>query len=167
MQRIKGALSATLVLKKTANTTITAGALVVFDPSSIIPVTPIFTYNHKFDKSKWDFDFILPQRLLFRRYLFENGRIAFGTELNSENFYLNFNTSQLKGIHELNQLELKSGITYEHHFTPKIIGLFKAGINNVIRTRITEKGDRSSKYIYDQKEEAQVYFRFGISYNLF
>ena len=84
-----------------------------------------------------------------------------------EYFYLNFNTSQLKGIHELNQLELKSGITYEHHFTPKIIGLFKAGINNVIRTRITEKGDRSSKYIYDQKEEAQVYFRFGISYNLF
>ena len=167
VQRIKGALSATLVLKKTANTTITAGALVVFDPSSIIPVTPIFTYNHKFDKSKWDFDFILPQRLLFRRYLFENGRIAFGTELNSENFYLNFNTSQLKGIHELNQLELKSGITYEHHFTPKIMGLFKAGINNVIRTRITEKGDRSSKYIYDKKEEAQVYFRFGISYNLF
>lgn len=167
VQRLKGIVSATLVLKRTANTTITVGALAMLDPSSIIPITPLFSYNHKFENSKWDFDFILPQRLLFRRELFENGRIAFGTELNSDNFYLNLDTSQLKGIYELNQLELKSGVTYEHRFTPKIAGLFKAGINNVISTRITERGDRTTKYIYEQNEEAQAYFRFGISYNPF
>lgn len=167
VQRIKGFLSATLVLKKTANTTITTGALVVLDPSAIIPITPIFTYNHKFKNTKWDVDFILPQRLLFRRNLLENGRISFGTELSSENFYLNLDTAELKGIYELNQLELKSGISYEYHFTPKIIGLFKAGVNNVISTRITQKGDPTTQHIYDQKEDSQVYFRFGISYNLF
>ncbi len=167
IQRIKGLVSATLVLKKTANTTITIGALAMLDPSSIIPITPLFTYNHKFENSKWDIDFILPQRLLFRRELFENGRISFGTELNSENFYLNLDSPQLKGIYELNQLELKSGVTYEHRFTPKIIGSFKAGINNIISTRITERGDRTTKYIYDQKEDPQAYFKFGISYNPF
>lgn len=167
VQRVKGFVTANIVLKRTASTTITIGALAMLDPSSIIPITPLFTYNHKFENSKWDVDFILPQRLLFRRELLENGRLGLGTELNSENFYLNLNNTQLKGVYELNQLELKSGITYEYRFAPKIIGLFKAGVSNVLSMRVTERGERTSKYIYDQKEDAQGYFRIGISYNPF
>ena len=167
VQRVKGFVTANVVLKRTANTTITVGALAMLDPSSIIPLTPLFTYNHKFENSKWDVDFILPQRILFRRGLLENGRISLGTELNSESFYLNLNTESLKGIYELNQLELKSGITYEYRFSSKIIGMVKAGMNNVVSTRITEKGERTNRYVYDQKEDPQGYFRFGISYNPF
>lgn len=167
VQRVKGFVTANVVLKRTENTTITIGALVMLDPSSIIPLTPLFTYNHKFENSKWDVDFILPQRILFRRELLKNGRISLGTELNSESFYLNLNTQNLKGVYELNQLELKSGITYEYRFSPKIIGTFKGGVNNVLSTRITEKGQRTNRYVYDQKEDAQGYFRFGISYNPF
>jgi hypothetical protein len=167
VQRVKGFVTANLVLKRTENTTITAGVLAMIDPSSIIPFTPLFTYNHKFKDSKWDIDFILPQRLLFRRELLENGRISLGTELNSESFYLNLNTSNLKGIYELNQLELKSGITYEYCITPKVISFVKAGVNNVLSTRITEKGERTSKYVYDHSEDTQGYFRVGISYNPF
>ncbi len=166
-QRVKGFVSANLVLKKTANTTITIGALATIDPSSIIPFTPLFTYNHKFENSKWDVDFVLPQRLLFRRQLFENGRVSFGTELNSENFYINMTPPNLKGIYELNQLDLKSGITYEHRITPKIFAMAKAGVSNIISIRITEKGEKTKDYIYDQKEDAQGYFRIGISYNPF
>jgi len=166
-QRLKGLVSAVIVLKRTPSTTITVGALGLLDPSSIVPVTPIFTMNHKFKDSKWDMDFILPQRLLFRRELLENGRISFGTELNSESFYLNFDSAGLKGIYELNQLELKSGITYEYSFTPKIIAFVKGGVNHILSTRITEKGERTNKYVYDHKEDVQGYVRFGISYNLF
>jgi len=167
IQRVKGFVTANLVLKRTANTTITIGALAMLDASAIIPITPLFTYNHKFENSKWDLDFILPQRLLLRRTIQENGRISAGTELNSESFYLNLNTPNLKGIYELNQLELKSGITYEYCLTPKIIGFLKAGVNNVISTRMTARGERTSKYVYDQKEDPQGYFRVGISYNPF
>ncbi|MDR7209417.1 DUF6268 family outer membrane beta-barrel protein [Flavobacterium piscis] len=167
LQRLKGLVSAVIVLKRTPNTTITVGALGLLDPSSIVPVTPVFTLNHKFKDSKWDMDFILPQRLLFRRELLENGRISFGTELNSESFYLNLDSATLKGIYELNQLELKSGITYEYSFTPKIIAFVKGGVNHVLSTRITERGERTNKYVYDHKEDAQGYLRFGISYNLF
>ncbi|TPG35367.1 hypothetical protein [Flavobacterium pectinovorum] len=166
-QRVKGFATASIVLKRTANTTFTVGALVMMDPSAIIPITPLLTYNHKFENSKWDIDFILPQRLLFRRELLENGRISLGTELNTESFYLNLNNPKLKGIYELNQLELKSGISYEYRFSPKIIGVVKAGVNNVMSVRVTEKGERTSNYVYDQKEDAQGYFRFGISYNPF
>ncbi|MFG4002720.1 hypothetical protein [Flavobacterium aquidurense] len=167
VQRVKGFVTANLVLKRTANTTITLGVLAMLDPSSIIPVTPLFTYNHKFENSNWDLDFILPQRLLLRRGLLENGRISLGTELNTESFYLNLSTPELKGIYELNQLELKSGFTYEYRFSSKINGLFKAGVNNVLSSRVTERGERTSKYVYDQKEDAQSYFRIGISYNPF
>ena len=167
VQRIKGFVTANIVLKRNVNTTITIGALLMIDPSSIIPMTPLFTYNHKFKNSKWDMDFIMPQRMLFRRELSLNGRISFGTELNSENFYVNLDSPNLKGIYELNQLELRSGITYEYSFSPKIKGLFKTGINNVISTRLTERGQRTSNYVYDQKQDAQAYFRFGISYNPF
>jgi hypothetical protein len=166
-QRLKGFVSAVIVLKRTPSTTITLGALALLDPSSIVPVTPLFSVNHKFNNSKWDMDFILPQRLLFRRELLENGRISFGTELNTESFYLNLNTSNLNGVYELNQLELKSGITYEYCFTPKIIAFVKGGVNNVVSARITEKGERTNRYVYDQKEDAQGYVRIGVSYNLF
>lgn len=166
-QRLKGFASAIIVLKRTPSTTITVGALALLDPSSIVPMTPLFTLNHKFKDSKWDFDFILPQRLLFRRELMENGRISLGTELNSESFYLNLKTSNLNGVYELNQLELKSGITYEYCFTPKIIAFAKVGFNNVLSTRITEKGERTNKYVYDHTEDTQGYVRVGVSYNLF
>ncbi|MBZ4037003.1 DUF6268 family outer membrane beta-barrel protein [Flavobacterium sp. 17A] len=166
-QRLKGFVSGVLVLKRTPSTTITAGALILLDPSSIVPVTPLFSINHKFKNSKWDMDFILPQRVLFRRELLENGRISLGTELNTESFYLNLDGSNLKGVYELNQLELKSGITYEYSFTPKLIAFVKGGFNNVVSARLTEKGERTNRYVYDQKEDTQGYFRFGISYNLF
>ncbi|MEL1253147.1 hypothetical protein AAEO57_05135 [Flavobacterium sp. DGU38] len=166
-QRLKGFVSVVFVLKRTPSTTITAGALVLLDPSSIIPLTPLFSMNHKFKNSKWDMDFILPQRILFRRELLEDGRISFGTELNSENFYLNLDAANLKGVYELNQLELKTGITYEYSFSPKINAFVKGGVNHVLTTRITEKGERTNRYVYSQKEDTQGYFRFGISYNLF
>lgn len=167
LQRLKGFASGVLVLKRTPSTTITAGVLVLLDPSSIVPVTPLFSINHKFKQSKWDLDFILPQRILFRRELLENGRISLGTELNTESFYLNLNSENLKGVYELNQLELKSGITYEYSFSPKFIAFAKAGINNVVSARITERGERTNRYVYDQKEDAQGYVRVGVSYNLF
>jgi len=167
LQRVKGFVSAVLVLKRTPSTTITAGVLVLVDPSSIVPLTPLLSINHKFKNSKWDMDFILPQRLLFRRELLENGRISLGTELNTESFYLNLNSSNLQGVYELNQLELKSGITYEYSFTPKLIAFVKGGFNNVVSARITEKGERTNRYVYDQKEDTQGYVRFGVSYNLF
>lgn len=167
LQRLKGFASGVLVLKRTPSTTITAGVLVLLDPSSIVPMTPLLSVNHKFKNSKWDMDFILPQRILFRRELLENGRISLGTELNTESFYLNLNNANLKGVYEMNQLELKSGITYEYSFTPKLIAFAKGGINNVVSARITERGERTNRYVYDQKEDAQGYIRFGISYNFF
>lgn len=167
LQRVKGLASAIIVLKKTAFTTVTVGLLAMADPSSIIPVAPIATYEHQFQNSPWKIDFILPQRFLLKRPLLNNGRLSLGTELGSENFYLNFDSEQFKGTYELNQLELRSGISYEYAIRKSIIGSFKTGVANVISSRITARGERTSRYIIENKQDAQFYFNVGFSYNPF
>ncbi|MFD2939145.1 DUF6268 family outer membrane beta-barrel protein [Flavobacterium notoginsengisoli] len=167
VQRVKGLITAAMVLKRTQNTTITIGAAALLDPSSIIPFSPVFTYEHKFDRSEWKIDIILPQRIKFQRQLLENGRFSFGTELDSENFYINFDNESLKGTYELNQLELKTGIMYEYNFAKNFIVTLKGGLNSVVTSRITEKGEKTSMYIIENKQDGQLYVNAGLSYNLF
>ncbi|KGO94938.1 DUF6268 family outer membrane beta-barrel protein [Flavobacterium subsaxonicum] len=166
-QRVKGLFSATLVLKRTASTTMTLGAVALLDPSSIIPFAPVFTYEHQFKDSPWKLDIIIPQRILIKRKLLENGRLSLGTELNSENFYIDFDTKNLNGMYELNQLELKSGLTYEYSFFKNFIGTLKTGVDTVITSRVTERGKKTSKYVIESKQDAQFYFNLGVSYNPF
>lgn len=47
----------------------TVGIIAMLDPTSQIPFFPLFTYNHKFKDSNWEFDAILPQRLIFKKPL--------------------------------------------------------------------------------------------------
>jgi len=166
-QRLKGLVSASFVLKKNATTTLTVGGLLILDPSSIVPFVPIFTYEHQLRNSPWKLDFILPQRMLFKRPLLNNGRLSLGTEMISENFYLALNNPTFRGTYEMNQLELRSGITYEYALQKSLIGTFKTGISNVLSSRITERGERTNKYVIDNKQDAQFYFNIGISYNPF
>jgi hypothetical protein len=166
-QRVKGFVSATMIMKNTESTTITIGAIAFADPSSIVPFVPVFSYEHQFMNSSWQLDIILPQRIMVKRGLLENGRISLGTEINNENFYINFNDDRLKGVYELNQLELKSGITYEYEFFKNFIGTFKGGFNNVVNSRITLRGEKTSKYVIENKQGTQIYFNLGFSYNPF
>jgi len=166
-QRVKGMVSAVMLIKKTERTTFTLGALFSIDPSAIIPFVPIATYEYQFKDSPWKLDFILPQRFLVKRPLFENGRLSLGTEMASENFYLSLNTDAFKGTYELNELALRSGITYEHALGKNFIGTFKGGIANVLSSRITERGERTNHYVIDNKQDAHLYFNAGVSYNPF
>ncbi|SEP24069.1 hypothetical protein SAMN05444671_4724 [Flavobacterium sp. CF108] len=64
-------------------------------------------------------DFILSQYFLFQKE-FQNNGISVETKSNTESFYLNLNTSNLKGVYELNQPEFKSAATYDYCFTPEL-----------------------------------------------
>lgn len=166
-QRLKGMVSAVVVIKKTERTTFTLGALLSIDPSAIIPFVPIASYEYQFKESPWKLDFILPQRFLIKRPLFENGRLSLGTEMASENFYLSLNTNSFRGTYELNELALRSGITYEHALGKNSIGTFKSGLSNVLSSRITERGERTDRYVIDNKQDPHWYFNAGLSYNPF
>ncbi|CAM1354188.1 hypothetical protein [Tenacibaculum insulae] len=167
-ERIKGMMGFTLIMKKTASTTITLGNIVFIDPTAQIPFAPTFSFNHKFKNSKWELDFILPQRLLFRRFVGENGRFSVGSTFGNSGFYVDVdNTPAYNNTYEYSQLELKSGVIYEHRFNDFLIGTFQGGLQNFISNRLTKKGEPSNDYIYKNKQDATGYFQIGFSIDPF
>lgn len=165
IQRLKGMLGASLILKKTERTTITIGAVAFIDPTSQFPFFPTFTYNHKLKNSAWDIDFILPQRILLRRYLHKNGRISIGSMLNSNSFYVNIDNPNFPTVSQYSQLEINSGVIYEHKASNNFIITFKGGISNFVSSRLTEKGQPNKDYFYKNDQSSKGYFNVGISYN--
>ncbi|KKK48667.1 hypothetical protein LCGC14_3142820, partial [marine sediment metagenome] len=132
LERVKGLVGLSFILKRTARTTLTLGAIVFIDPTSQIPFFPTFSYNHRFKNSKWEVDFILPQRLLFRRPVGENGRFSIGSTFGATGFYVNVNSPNFADVYEYSQLEIKSGIIYEHRISDYLIGTFQGGLQNFI-----------------------------------
>lgn len=166
-ERIKGFVGLSFIMKRTERTMITLGAIMFIDPTSQIPFFPTFTFNHRFKNSKWDLDFILPQRLLFRRPIGENGRFSVGSSFGSTGFYVNVDSPGFADVFEYSQLEIKSGITYEHRFNNYLIGTFQDGLQNFISNRLTEKGEPTKDFIYENKQDATGYFQVGISIDPF
>ena len=164
-ERIKGFFGATIILKKTERTTIGVGLIILVDPTSPVPASPTFMMEHRFENSPWIFDFILPQRLMFKRELFGDGRLSLGTELNANGFYTYVNQPGFAKVYDYRVLEINSGLTYEHSFSKSIIGSFRAGFANVFNSRISERGENTSDYIYSSKQDGTGYFSVGFSFN--
>lgn len=161
-ERIRGMLTASLVLKATADTKMTVGIAVIIDPSSQVPAMPIFTYEHRFNNG-WVADVILPKKVVMRKDVFKNGRLSLGTEMDGTNFYLYPDGKR----YEFRQLEINSGAMYEHKLGNNLIGTLKAGLRATPSSRIFAKEDSFNDYIFDMNAKPSFYFNVGISYNPF
>lgn len=161
-ERIRGMLTGTIVLKANAQTKMTLGLAVMIDPSVQVPAIPIFSYEHKF-KNGWVADVILPKKAIMRKDVFENGRISFGSEMENTSFYL-YNSNK---TYEFRQLEINSGVIYEHKISDAFIGTFKTGLKVFANSRIFEKNESFNDYFFDAKSKPAFYFNLGISYNPF
>jgi len=166
-ERVKGLVGASLIMKRTERTTITLGAIAFIDPTSQIPFFPTFTYKHNFKNSPWEFDFILPQRLLFRRYLGNNSRLSLGSTFGGNGFYVNVNAPGYPDVFEYSQLEINTGLIYEYRLSDYVITTLKGGLTNFISNRLTEKGEPTGDYIYENEQDATGYFNVGFSIDPF
>lgn len=164
-ERIKGFFGATIILKKTERTTLGVGLVIFVDPTSPVPAAPTFLWEHQFENSPWTMDLILPQRLLFKRNLFRDGRLSLGSELGGDGFYINNSTPGFAKVYDYRVLEVKSGLIYEHSFSKSLIGTFRAGYSNVFNSRISERGEKTSDYIFSSKQDGTAYFSLGFSFN--
>lgn len=165
VERLKGFVGGTIVLKANAKTRMTVGLIVLIDPASPVPAAPTFTLDHKFN-SGWMLDIILPQRVFLKHNLGENGRISLGTELATDGFYFDAPSGADK-VYDYRQLELRSGVTYEHWFGEGLIGTFKTGLATIFNSRVTERGENTNDYIYSVNQDGTGYFSLGFSYNPF
>lgn len=166
-ERFKGLAGISFIIKRTKRTTLTLGGIVFIDPTSQIPFFPTFTYNHKIKNSKWEFDFILPQRVLFRRAIGSNSRLSIGSTFGSTGFYVNVTDPNFVDVYEYSQLEILSGIIFEHRFNNYMIGTFRGGLQHFISNRLTEKGEPTSDFIYSNNQDPTGYFQFGLSIDPF
>ncbi|RQO33722.1 hypothetical protein DBR39_22360 [Chryseobacterium sp. KBW03] len=161
-ERIRGLVTASLILKATPKTKISLGLAGIIDPSSQIPVLPIFTLENRFNNG-WVLDILLPKKVLVRKDVFSNGRISLGTEMDNTSFYTYRNNS----TYEFRQVALNSGAIYEHNLGGNFIGTFKTGLRANINSRAFNKQDSFNDYIWKGTYKPSFYFNVGISYNPF
>jgi hypothetical protein len=161
-ERLRGIVTASVILKATPKTKMIIGLAGFIDPSAQIPVLPIFTYENKFNNG-WVLDVLLPKKVLIRKDIFANGRISLGTEMDNTSFY----TYRNNRTYEFRQLEINSGAIYEHNLGGNFIGTFKTGIRAVPQARVFDKEESFKDYIFEAKYQPSFYFNVGISYNPF
>ena len=168
--RATGLITATMVLKRKPNSSMTVGLVGIIDPTNNVPILPTFSYSTKLFKDKYNLDIVLPSQIMLRTRLGKTGRISLGTELETSSFYLE-NNKFLTNTNEFEfrQTGLKSGLTYEYLIKQKFVLTAKAGLLNVFQSRISEKGERfnNDNYLIDFEPEPTGYFSVGISFNPF
>ncbi|PIF46322.1 hypothetical protein CLU96_3352 [Chryseobacterium sp. 52] len=161
-ERVRGMVTASIVLKATPKTKMLVGIAGMIDPSSQVPILPIFTYEHKFNNGLV-LDVLLPKKVLIRKDVFANGRLSLGTEMDNTSFYIYRN----RKTYEFRQIEINSGVTYEHNLGGNFIGTFKTGIRNVPQARVFDKEESIKDYIFEADYQSSFYVNVGISYNPF
>lgn len=164
-ERINGVLIGSFILKKTEQTTMTAGMLLQSNTTAISPVLPTFTYEHHFLNSQWSLDFVFPKYLYMRRPLLDNGRLSIGAAFDNESFYVYPHQSGFKDVYQFNRNEIKSGFIYEYRFNKQIITTLRAGVSNTLKGNFRESG--ATKELMTVNQDMNGYFNIGISYNPF
>ncbi len=162
-ERVKGFLTGVVVLKHTAETTISLGVIAILEPSVEIPILPVFTYERRFH-NQWVLDIALPQKIMLRKPLFDHSRISLGTQINTTSFYMYDNPKQ---TYEFRQLEINSGVTYERNMGHSIIATLKTGMQNTFNSRIFEKQKSFKNYAIENTPKPSFYLSAGISFNPF
>lgn len=165
--RAKGFATATMLLKNTEKTKMTAGFAIIIDPSANVPMVPTFTLHHQF-RNRITADIIVPKHIMFRKHIFEKSRLSIGTEIESNSLYLrNINPANLSQKYEYRQVNLNSGITFEHLIGNHVILLAKTGVKSLVRDSMFKKENNFNDDEFSSRQESFFYFNVGLSFNPF
>lgn len=166
IERVRGVVSGMVVLKATPKTQMMVGLIGFIDPSSLFPVFPSFEYKHRFTND-WIAEVALPRGVYMRKEVFSNNaRVSLGTEMDNTFFYL-YHFNNTDKIYNFNQVEINSGLIYEHRLGKYFIATLKGGYKSIPVARIFEKNGKMDDFIFDAKPESAFYFNVGISLNPF
>ncbi|MDF2516357.1 MAG: secreted protein [Sphingobacterium sp.] len=165
VERVKGLLTGVMVLKATERTKMTVGLAVNIDPTTQIPVIPVFTYEHKFNNGLIA-DITLPKSIYLRKYMFNNtGRLSLGTEMDQTTFYL-YDIDGTDQRYQYRQLDINSGVIYEHAIGDFVV-TGKTGIKMTPSGRLFRKEDSFNDAVFETKPDPTFYFNVGVSFNPF
>jgi hypothetical protein len=162
-ERVKGLLTGTIVLKANERTKLMVGMVVNIDPSAQTPFIPTFSYEHKFNNGLIA-DIVLPKSAYLRKYVLTNGRISLGTELNGTSFYV-YNIDGTAQRYEYRQLDINSGLMYEHIVANYFVVTAKTGMKWTTSGRLFRKEDSFGDPVFQISPDPTFYVNIGISFN--
>ncbi len=165
VQKVRGLFGATLVLKRTPTTAISAGLIAFIDPSTQFPVFPTLTYWHKFNDN-WEFDGLLPAKLMFRRSNTLGGWLSLGTEFSGSSFFNQDGMTNMPGDYEFTSSEIKAGLTYEYPVNKFLLAGFKTGLQQTVTSRMGKVNAKRSDYLYKSNRNAAPYVSFSLSFTM-
>jgi hypothetical protein len=164
--RVKGLLSATMILKANAKVRMSVGVLANIDGGSPLPVLPLFMYENKLGNG-WTADIILPRQFLLRKYVPGHGRLSIGTQLDGTIFYLQGLGTNTTQKFEYRQTDILNGLVYEHLLGQHFILTGKAGLRVTTNGRIFEKSRTFADGVFEISPKPGGYFNVGVSFNPF
>ncbi len=165
IERVKGLLSGTMVLKADKDTRMTVGVIINIDPLTNMPILPTFSYKHIF-KNGFETDIVLPQSIYLRRKLFQKGRISLGAEMDQTTFYL-YNVEGVKQACQYGQLNINAVLAYEQLLNDRVSFSVKSGIRQAEFGRIIKKNSSYSRPISKIEYDPAFYVNVGISFRPF
>lgn len=166
LERVKAIFTGTMLLKANLKTKMTVGLMVNVDPSAQTPIIPTFSYEHKFNNGLIA-DITLPRNMYLRKFMLKNnGRLSIGMELDQTTFYL-YNLEGFDHTYEYRQLDINSGLVYEHALGKYFMLTGKSGIKLTPNGRLFRKEDTFGDPLYQITPDPTFYFNVGVSFNPF
>ncbi|WP_413513120.1 DUF6268 family outer membrane beta-barrel protein [Myroides odoratus] len=163
-ERVKGLVSGIVILRSDAKVKMTAGIVGNIDPTSKIPVLPLFTYEYQMDNG-FIFDVTLPKSVYLRKFIFTTSRLSLGSEMEQTSFYV-YEVEGTKQRYEYRQLDVNAGLIYEHAIGDFIVTA-KTGIKLTPSARMFEKEKKFDDAVLEIKPDPTFYFNLGVSFNPF
>jgi len=164
-ERIKGTVTAMIMLKRTPTTVINVGLAGMIN-ASVIPVIPIFSYWHKFN-SEWMIDVMMPKSAYLRHSFTKRDRFSIGASLDTEEFYIHSEEDISHKVFYFNKSEIKIEAMYELLLGKKFYLTFRGGERLPLTSRLYDKKRIYKKPYIDVSQSMNTFFNIGISYNLF
>lgn len=167
LERIKGLVTASLILKADMKTKLIVGLVYNADASSEIPVIPTFLYEQKLNDG-FVIDVLLPSRLMLRKHMLAKGRLSIGTNLDRTSFYLyKINPDDLSQKYEYRQIELNNGLIYEHLLGQHLILRARTGAKWIVMNNLFEKEVKFNVKQFSTSQDPSFFFNLGLSFNPF
>lgn len=135
-----------LTLKQTKQTSVTAGLLVLLDPSAPLPLIPFVSYYHKFDGERGEL-FLDPSRLSFRKQLAQRHFLWVSNNIGSNLMMFDVKKELIPRESVYTTLELKSGLTYEYQFTRKTVLTVSGGALSTLTSKMLKQNENSDPFI--------------------
>lgn len=152
-------------IRKTENSNLMAGAIILLDPSAPAPFFLYVSYYHSFRSIGLELMADVPYRLALRKELTKKSSLTWNTEMVGSNSFFEFanpNPSLPKKL-TFSTLEIKSGLLYEYRLTKKLVFSASGGLNSTIKSRILEQGAKPKDYFINNKNGMGPYAQVGLS----